>query len=281
MELDLWVAALVLLAGGLHATWNALVKTGGDRTAVLVLVMSAGALPWLPVLVYLPLPDPASWPYLLASLLVHLVYYAALLAAYRHGDLSKVYPIARGSAPAMVAAGALVLAGEELSATEWLGVAVVSGGIVSLAWRRGDRARDLKGVAFAVLTGLTIAVYVVIDGLGVRLSGEPMAYIAWLFVTEGVTMAAIGIAIRYRDLLFTVRESWARGLLGGLLSTLSYGIAIWAMSVGSMAHVAALRETSVLMAAVIGTRLLGEPFGRHRVVAAALVALGAVLVQGT
>lgn len=282
MELDGWVVGLVLLAGALHATWNTLVKTGGDRTAVLGLVMGAGAIPWLPFVVVLPPPDPASWPYLLASLTVHMGYYAALLGAYRYGDLSKVYPIARGSAPAMVALGAFLVAGEGLHASEWLGIAIVSLGIVSLAWRRsGDSAGSLIGVGFAALTGASIACYLVIDGLGVRLSGAPVSYIAWLFVTEGVTMTLVVLVLRRRELVATLQSTWARGLAGGLLSTLSYGIAVWAMSLGSMAHVTALRETSVVIAALIGTRLLGEPFGRARVAAAAAVAVGAILVQAT
>lgn len=279
MVLDAGVAALVILAGVVHATWNTLVKTGGDRAATLSLVMATGALPWIPVAVLLPLPAMASWPYLLASLLIHLGYYGFLLAAYRHGDLSQVYPIARGSAPALVALGGWLLAAEALRPVEWLGVAVVSLGILSLAWRRGGLHADAKGVGFALLTGATIGAYIVADGLGVRLSGAPVAYIAWLFITEGVAMAALGLWLRRKALGEAWRRSWARGVAGGLLSTFSYGIAVWAMSLGPLAHVAALRETSVVVAAVIGTRLLGEPLGPRRVASAAVVAFGAVVLQ--
>lgn len=149
MELDIGVAALVLVAGALHAIWNALVKTGEDRTAVLILVMAAGALPWLPLIFVLPAPDPASWPYLLASVVIHLGYSFGLLGAYRHGDFSRVYPIARGSAPLLVAGGAWAIAGEQLRPLEWLGVTIVSAGIVSLAWQRGFGAKDLKASGFA------------------------------------------------------------------------------------------------------------------------------------
>ncbi len=279
MGLEPGVAGLVLLAGVLHATWNTLVKIGGDRTAVLALVMVCGALPWLPFIAFLPPPAMASWPYLGMSLLIHLGYYAFLLGAYRHGDLSQVYPIARGGAPALVALGAWGLAGESLSLGEATGLAVVCLGILSLAWSRGGLNADVRGIAFALLTAATIGAYIVVDGLGVRLSGAPLSYVAWLFVTEGIAMALLGLWLRRRALKAALRTSWASGLLGGLLSTASYGIAVYALSLGPMAHIAALRETSVIVAALIGTRLLGEPFGARRVAAATAVAVGAIVLQ--
>lgn len=279
MTLEAGVAAAVILAGALHATWNTLVKTGGDRTATFILIMIGAALAWLPAALVLGLPDPASWPYLLASAFIHLFYSAALLAAYRHGDLSQVYPIARGSAPALVAAGAWALAGETLSGPEAIGVAMVSAGILSLAWRRRGPGGDRLGVLFALLTGATIGGYIMADGLGVRHAGSPLAYIAWLFVAQGLALAPFGWWLRRRRLRQAWRASWVAGLCGGVIASLSYGIAVWAMSLGPMAHVTALRETSVLIAALIGTRLLGEPFGARRVAAAAAVAAGAVTLQ--
>ena len=277
--LDMGVVAAVVFAGALHATWNTLVKIGTDRTATLVLVMVGAGVAWLPVVALAPLPNAASWPYLVASVIIHLFYAAALLAAYRHGDLSQVYPIARGSAPALVAAGAWLLTGEALSGPEAVGIAVVSLGILSLGWRRSGPAADRTGAVFALLTGGTIAAYIVADGMGVRLSGAPLSYMAWLFVIEGALLAAIGFGLRRGQLRETLRANWARGFCGGAIASVSYGIAIWAMSVGPMAHVTALRETSVLIAALIGTRLLGEPFGLRRVIAAGAVAAGAVALQ--
>lgn len=279
MTLEAGVAVAVLLAGALHAGWNTLVKTGGDRTATFILIMLGAALAWLPVGLLQGLPDPASWPWLGASVTIHLGYSAALLAAYRHGDLSQVYPIARGSAPALVAAGAWVLAGEALSWPEAAGVAVVSAGILSLAWRRHGPVADRRGVGFALVTGVTIGGYITADGIGVRHAGDPLAYIAWLFVAQGLALAPFGWWLRRAQLRAAWRASWVSGICGGVIASISYGIAVWAMSLGPMAHVTALRETSVLIAALIGTRLLGEPFGIRRVAAAAAVATGAVILQ--
>lgn len=285
MALDIGVIALVLLAAVLHASWNALVKSGGDRLVVLSLVMvTPGVLSALAIPFVIP-PEAASWPFLLASVLIHYVYYGALFWAYEHGDLSQVYPIARGSAPLLVAVGAWLLAGETLSSAEWLGVLVVSAGIVSLAWRRGGwqsaawRDGELKALGFALLTGLTIAGYSVADGMGVRRAGSELGYILWLLAAE--TPPLIGWALwrrrgRWRSAFTPYLK---RGFAGGLLTGIAYGIVIWCMSLGPMAHVVALRETSVLIAAAIGTLLLKEPFGRHRIAAAAVVAAGAVLLN--
>lgn len=278
MTLEAGVAVAVLLAGALHAGWNTLVKTGGDRTATFILIMLSAGLAWLPIGLVAGLPHPASWPYLGISVVVHLFYSAALLTAYRHGDLSQVYPIARGSAPALVAVSAWIVAGEQLHLMEAAGIAVVSAGILSLAWRRGPM-RDRLGTVFALLAGVTISIYIVSDGMGVRRAGDPLAYLSWLFVAQAMALAPFGWWLRHRQLREAWRTSWVSGLCGGVIASASYGIAVWAMSLGPMAHVTALRETSVLIAALIGTRLLGEPFGRRRVAAAAAVAGGAVLLQ--
>jgi drug/metabolite transporter (DMT)-like permease len=285
MALDFGVIALVLLAAVLHASWNALVKSGGDRLVVLALVIvtpgviSALALPLVAA------PEAASWPYLLASALIHYLYFAALFWAYEHGDLSQVYPIARGSAPLLVAVGAWLLAGEALTTPEWLGVLVVSVGIVSLAWRRGGwqsaawRDGELKAVGFAVLTGLTIAGYSVADGMGVRRAESELGYILWLFAFKWPPLLAWALWRRRGRWQSAFRPYLRRGLFGGLLTGAAYGTVIWCMSLGPMAHIVALRETSVLIAAAIGTLLLKEPFGRHRIAAAAVVAAGAVLLN--
>ena len=288
MALDTGVLLLVLLAAVLHASWNALVKAGEDKLVMQTLVISVHGFLAMPLLVFLPLPGPASWPYLAASALIHFVYYAGVIGAYRHGDLSQVYPIARGSAPALVALGAWVVAGEALSAWELLGVFTVSLGIISLTGlprrrnREGsgeDGARETKAIAFALLTGATIASYSLIDGLGVRESGSALSYILWLFALEAIPLTAFAVWRRRGRVVETFRPHLKAGTIGSLLSGLAYGIVIWAMSVAPMAHVVALRETSVLIAALIGTRLLSEPFGRRRIAAAGVVAAGAILLE--
>ncbi len=281
MTLDIGVVALVLLAAVLHATWNAFVKAGADRLAVLTLAVAAPAPLCALALPFVPLPEVASWPYLGASVVLHTFYFACLLFAYRHGDLSQVYPIARGSAPVLVAVGAWALAGEQLEPAEMAGVLIVSAGIMSLAWRRGHLAGDgeARAVGFALLTALTIGLYSVADGLGVRASGAAIGYILWMFALEGLPFLAFTLWVRRGRIRASFAPSLKAGIGGALISSLAYGIVVWAMSVAPMAHVVALRETSVIMAAAIGALVLKEPFGGRRIAAAVVVAGGAVLLQ--
>ena len=271
--------ALVLTAAVMHATWNAVVKVEGDRLITMAVVISTTGL-LAPVLLLLgPPPAPASWPYIAMSAVLNNAYFLFLIEAYRSGDLSHVYPIARGSAPLLVAAGAAWVAGEHLSPLELAGVIIISIGIISLVWREGFGLGDEKrAVLFALLTGLMIAAYTVVDGIGVRLSGNPAAFIGWLFILSPMPIVAIALARRRGRFVSHLRENWRPAVLGGCLNLGSYGLSIWALSLGAMAHVSALRETSVIIAAVIGTRLLGEAFGPRRIIAAAMVAAGVVVI---
>lgn len=281
MTLEPGVVALVLLAAVLHATWNAFIKAGADRLAVLSLTMAIPAPLCALALPFVPLPAVEAWPYLAASVLIHTTYYACLLFAYRHGDLSQVYPIARGTAPVLVAGGAWVLAGEALQLREAFAILIVSGGIMSLAWHRRAEAAEgeLAAIGFALLTSLNIGLYSVTDGLGVRASGTASGYILWMFALEGLPLLAFTLWARRGRLAAAFRPNLKVGMGGALISSLAYGIVIWAMSAAPMAHVVALRETSVIMAAAIGALVLGEPFGRRRITAAIVVALGAALLQ--
>lgn len=282
MTLDPLVLSLVLAAALLHATWNALVKAGGDRLAVMALVSAAPGLVAAPALFFLPPMNAAAVPWLLSSVALHIVYAAALLLAYRHGDLSQVYPIARGSAPGLVALGAWLLAGEAKTPMELLALAVLSLGIMALAWRpRGAvrRAGDRHALGFALLTGLCIAGYSLSDGLGARASEARFTYIAWLFLLDALPVPLYFLWVRRGQAWTLARRHLAVGLGGGLISLAAYGIVIWAMSVAPMAQVVALRETSVLFAALIGTQLMAEPFGRRRLTAACVIVMGAALLQ--
>ena len=282
MTLEPGVIALVLVAAVLHATWNAFVKAGGDRLAVMAITMALPVVPCALALPFVPVPAVESWTFIFASIVIHTLYYACLLHAYHHGDLSQVYPIARGSAPLLVAVGAWMIAGEGLSLLAFLGVAVVSAGILSLAWRRRGAAAENgedRAVGFAILTGCTIGLYSIVDGMGVRAAGTAEGYILWLFALEGLPFLGFALWVRRGR----IRAAFAPHLLvgsgAGAISALAYGIVIWAMSVAPMAQVVALRETSVIMAAALGALFLKEPFGRRRVAAAAVVVAGAVLLR--
>ena len=279
MVLDPLVIALVLCAALMHATWNAIIKSDRDRLVSFGMVMGAGTVLGLAAAPFVPLPAPASWKWLAASTAIHNFYYFFLLRAYAHGDLSHVYPIARGLGPTLVAIFSGALVGEHLAAHEAAGVTLVSLGILTLAFARGFRGFEPRPTFYAVVTGVTIASYTVSDGLGVRSSGDALSYIVWLNVWEGPWVILAAIAVRRRTMVPYLRRWWWRGTIGGVVATLGYSIAIWALSIGAMAHVAALRETSVLFAAVIGTVLLGEGFGRVRVLAAVAIVAGLVLMN--
>ena len=274
------ITLLVLAAAVMHASWNALIKAGKDKLVMQCLVMFFAGVPCLPFLLFVPLPAPASWPFLALSLAVHGVYYVTLINAYRFGALSQVYPIARGAAPLMIALGAWAFAGEAMSGMEWLGVIVASAGIMSLAAPGNmPREEELKAIGFALATAITIALYSLADGIGVRHAGSAISYILWLLTIDAFPVMLAGLWLRRGRVAETFGPLLKVAFLGGVLSALGYGIVIWAMGVAPMAHVSALRETSVILAAAIGTVWLGEPFGRRRILAAALVAGGNALLH--
>jgi len=277
---------LVLLAAVCHATWNALVKSGSDKLVLQALVIGGPGLACLPLLFFVAPPAAESWPYLLTSTLVHQLYYVVLVYAYKSGDLSQVYPISRGTAPALIALLALLLAGERLSGLEWLGLAILSVGIASisrlatvLTGLAPPRDGEMRAVALALVSALTISIYSFADGQGVRLSGSAPSYIIWLFALQGLPIGGIALWRRRGRLRQAFGPNLKTGLLGGAVATVAYAIVIWAMGVAPMAHVAALRETSVILAAAIGTMMMGEPFGGRRIAASILVLAGAALLQ--
>ncbi len=270
------VFAAVLLASLLHASWNTIVKLGVDPYLRLSIVNLTISLLALPFALLWPPPPGEAWPWLLASIAAHSVYYLTLARGYAHGDLSQVYPLARGLAPPLVALFAIPVAGEAPSALGLVGVLLVAGGVASLAWT-GRRPRRLPAVSSAVLCGVAIALYSVFDGLGVRASPEPASYIAWLFLLEPFAFSLFVFLSRGRFAL-PPREL-ALAAVGGVLSGIAYALVIWAMSRAPMAYVSALRETSVLIAAAIGIFWLREPFAASRLAAAALVFTGALLLR--
>jgi drug/metabolite transporter (DMT)-like permease len=280
--MTLGLALAVLASAVLHALWNSFVKVGRDRLATVVAILVTGGVVSAPFAAMSPLPNPESLPFLAGSLVTHLIYYYFLVNAYRFGDLSRVYPLARGMAPALVAAGAAVVAGELISAREIAGIALVSCGIASLVLGAGGGAAagvSRLGLVYAVATGLMIAVYTIIDGMGARRAGTVLNYILYLNVVEALAIVAVAFARRGPRLWRPLRAALPRGVIAGVMATLGYGIVIYAMSRGALAHVSALRETSVVIAALIGTLVLGEPGAARRIAAAAVVAAGVVVMH--
>ena len=280
MNPELPITAVVLCAALLHAVWNAVLKTGEDRLATLAHMNGPWLLVAAPMVALLPLPAPESWPYLAGSVLLHWVYMLGLLWMYRVGDLSHVYPLARGSAPLVLSLLSWWVAGELLHTREWLGVALVSMGVLTLTLQGGRSSRaDWRPVAAALFVGATIVGYTLTDGLGVRRAGTTLGYVMWLFglmaLPWWVALARVHLGRRVR----MPRRALLSALACGVMAMTAYALVIWALRQASMAPVAALRETSVIFAALIGTLKLGEPFGRRRVLASVLVAAGVALIN--
>ena len=276
-----FVFLAVLFAAACHAGWNALIKVGLDPLSTTTLISLGAGLVALALAPLVGLPAWAAWPWLIASVIVHLCYFASLIESYRTGDLGQVYPIARGSAPLMTAAATTVFIGEKLSLVGWTGIFSLVAGVLLLSARGGRELAevDRRAIGFALFTALTICAYSVVDGIGARLSANPNAYSVWLFIGIAVVMLPYAIYRDGPDVIPAMQRFWRRGLAGGALQLLSYGIAIWAMTAAPIAVVATLRETSVLFGAVIAVVVLKEPLRAARIVAACLIVCGLILIR--
>lgn len=279
-ELTLGITLAVLGAGLLHASWNALLKAapGGDPMLDTASVVAGSSVCALIVLPFVPLPDPASWKFAAASTVIHFGYYVTLAQAYRTGDLSFAYPLMRGSAPLIVTVlGALFLR-ELPSGHAALGILMICTGIVSIAFVRRERHPRAAALWAFANAGL-IAAYTLIDGSGARASGNAAAYVSWLIFIEGLPFLAWIAWRRGMPAIHYWRRGWRRGLLGGACSLAAYGIVLYAMTRAPVAVVAALRETSVLFAALIGALWLKEGFGAMRLAGAASVVVGVAALK--
>lgn len=278
--LSLAVTLMVLAAAVAHASWNAIAHDIDDKLVSFTLFGLGGAVCSAVVVVFAPPPNPASWPYLGASVIVHVAYILLLMKSYELGEFSQVYPLARGTSPLVVTVLAAVFVREVPPPFELAGVVVVSVGLGSLVLAGGRPGRrELPALAAAVGTGLTIALYTTIDGIGVRASGSAAGYTGWLILLHSLPMPLYALARRRRALIGQLRPQAVRGLAGGALSLLAYGLVLWAQTRGALAPIAALRETSIIAGAVIGTIFFGERFGRSRVVATIVVVAGIVLIS--
>ena len=254
-----------------------MMKHSADRFIAMAMLNFGHALPALFMVFYFLPPLAESWPFLIGSTLIHFFYYIFLLLSYRFGDLSQVYPIARGIAPVCVALGAWVFAGEVLPAKSWYAIFLITAGIGVLFIARSKGHANGKAVLAALATGLTIASYTVVDGLGVRASGHPIGYIAWLFLLEWPF--SIGLFYYRRKILTSIpAKVYLFGFLGGVISALAYGLAIYAKSIAPLGAVSAVRESSVIIAAIIGVVIFKERPWKLRVLAAVIVALGVVVL---
>lgn len=270
------VAALALLAAVLHATWNAALRSGTDRLQFVTVMSFATTVAALPFVFFLPLPAAASWPYLLVSAFLQVVYIILLAQAYRYGELGQVYPIVRGSVPLLVTVGGFFLAGQRLSGLALIGVGLISFGIISLAVQGGRTAR--RPFAFAFVTATFVASYVIADALGVRRAGNPQSYTAWIWLAYGALMPAAYWLLRRRFTFDLKTRDSVKALAGGMLSFVSYGAIILALALGNVGAISALRETSIVFAALIGRVFLGEALTPRRLLVCVAVTCGAVCI---
>lgn len=273
-----YTGGAVLFAALLHAGWNAMLHGNRDRFLSMTWMSVAIAAVATGVVLFVPLPAVAAWPYILASGLLHVAYNVSLVRSYRRGDLTQAYPIARGSSPLLVALGAALFAHESIRAVQLAGIAMISGGIIALALHGNRPGR--AGLGAALTTGALIALYTVIDGIGVRSTeGQALAYTAWMFLFYWL-MPILFVLLRGWDTLWApVRQTpvaVASSLAGGCVSLAAYGIVIWALQAGAMGAVSALRETSVVFAVLIGRLFLRETVTPGRWFACVTVAAGAV-----
>lgn len=278
--MDLIVFAAVLAAALMHASWNAIVKTGLDRfSSILLMTVAQGGI-GLALIPAFPLPAAEAWPWVAASALLHMGYKLFLIRAYQHGDLSQVYPVARGTAPLIVLLVGATFLGEALGWTKTLAVLAIGLGIILMAARRRRLDRmPAKALAFALGTACFTAGYTLVDGVGARLAGTASGYTMWLFAGDAMGMTLYALVTRGRVAFGRLAPAWRSGVTAGALSLGAYWIVIWAFTLAPLALVAALRETSVLFAMLIGVFLLGERAGLMRWVSGALILAGVVLMR--
>lgn len=274
------VFVAVLGAALLHAGWNALVKSGTDTGATMGAIAMGHTPLALVALCFVPLPDAASLPYMAGGIGLHVGYQIFLMRAYESGDLTQVYPIARGSAPLLVALFSVLVLGVHLERAEVLAVAIIGIGLFSLAAvRRSDGARNANAAALALTTGLFIASYSLVDGLGARAAGSALAYFSWVSLINTGTMALYLAYFRPGTLGRIARHGHFAFLIGGAASFVAYAVVTWAFTQAPIALVTALRETSIVFALLIGVVFLKERLDLAKVLATAATVTGAVLLR--
>lgn len=274
----------VLTAAFTHAAWNALAHAIKDQLLSFTLISGGGVLIGAAAACFVPFPAAEAWPYLLVSAALHVAYMLLLMRSFTLGDFGQMYPIARGTAPLVVTVLAAVFVGERPDGWATAGVAVASAGLVGLAlWGiRGTGKRPhWPAIVAALATGLAIAGYTTVDGVGVRASGSSLGYVAWLMILEGLAIPLYALHRRRSALPGQLRPHAVRGLLGAALSVTAYGLVLWAQTRAALAPVAALRESSIIVGAAIGAVFFKERFGTPRIAAAGLMVVGIGLMLHT
>jgi drug/metabolite transporter (DMT)-like permease len=271
------VFAVVILAALLHASWNAIAKSAPDKFLGTIMITTASAALSAALIPFLTEPTPESFPYAVASAFFQIIYFLLVARIYQVADMSQTYPLMRGAAPLIVALASAFQMDDAMSLFAWIGVMVICLGIFSISL--GSTLNDRKGVRLALLNSLVIAGYTLIDGLGVRRSGAPAAYTLWVFLLTGVPLTLWTITARRRTFIPYLGRHWRLGIAGGIGTTASYGLALWAMTIAPIAVVAALRETSILFGTLIAGFVLREHIGPRRVISACIIAAGAAVLR--
>jgi drug/metabolite transporter (DMT)-like permease len=277
MSLTLFFA--VLGAALLHAGWNALIKTGGDKQSAMLVLSVGHAIVGALVAATRPIPDPGVWLWIAGSGMIHMAYQLFLSYAYDHGDLSRVYPIARGAAPLIVALVGAALLADEITAWEYAGVTVLGIGILAMARGVISSGESRRMLPFAFGSALATAGYSLVDGAGARASGDAVGYVGWLMMASALFYIPAALAFRGRTVLAASPRGWALGLTAAVASYSAYAIVVWAMTQAPIALVTALRETSILFAMLIGWLVFGDGMNRGKLVAGGLIVTGVVLTR--
>jgi len=278
MTTDVFV--MVLGAAFLHAMWNAMIKVNADRLVMVAVMILSQLVIAVSVLPFVDIPPAESWPYIGASTAIHTAYFVFLVMSYRYGDLSHVYPLARGSAPLIIAVVSVVIIGETLDGQATLSVVLIGFGIMSLTLTRGASGfREPKAILYALGTGVFIAGYTIADGLGARLADSAHSYIVWLNIFNGIPTLLLVFFIRKDCFFVQVRASWKPGVIAGAVSLFAYWIVIWATTLAPLALVSAVRETSMIFAVIFGVCFLKEQLNLARLASTAITLLGAVILK--
>ena len=269
----------MLAAALIHASWNAAIKTGANKqTSMMILTVGQGILGFL-VVIWLPFPAAEVWPWLIGSGLIHMAYQLFLAYAYEQGDLSRVYPISRGTAPLMVLIFSLFFLADPIGGTELLGVFVLGLGIVLMARGALLSGESRRLIPFALGAATTTAAYTVVDGLGARIAGDPISYVGWLLFLSGFFYVPVVLALKGPRILRASLHDWKVGIVAAVASLVAYGIAVWAMTQAPIALVAALRETSILFAVLIGWLVFGDKMNAGKAIAATFILAGVALTR--